>query len=550
MRLLLPFASDRESAEVTSLRAAIDLGLRLHFKGKVSHLRSSLVETKEGPLTRRYLYLYDSVPGGTGYLKQLASRTDDMLDVFRVARDHMVACVCNKDSNKDGCPRCIRSHAATFGRGEISRDSAVRQINQILAGWPKLHAIATVSDVKLNKALESELEQMFVERLRRAVKNRGGVFTGRSSWPASQAMRSGWMPDPGRWSRSAGSRSGSRTCRRPGPTWCFGPQSRSRARSRWRSTSTAGISTNTLSQKTSRSGRRSCGRGSCSSGRRPGTTSLRTRRLGGQNTTGNRSRISTKASTSCRTAPARPTRRRMSTWRRSTSFSISRLGRMRQGGPRGSGRSRRHGSCKALRPSRTVRRSRRSSMSLPGPRPGSPWPTPSKTPSARNSRRRAAASSRVAASKSWRPPAWPELGDLTAVVGFEHRLAKSSEAKRAWSGALRLMNLLQFLPYFYVGCARSVAPEAALRPTEAPVVDIWSDVADVVLTDLLPLVQELRRRAAPTPEALYEAADADGEVFGTFEIAWPDKRLASSWTRRSPRRFLAGPCAYSTVTPA
>ena len=96
MRLLLPFASDRESAEVTSLRAAIDLGLRLHFKGKVSHLRSSLVETKEGPLTRRYLYLYDSVPGGTGYLKQLASRTDDMHDVFRAARD-MVACVCNKD---------------------------------------------------------------------------------------------------------------------------------------------------------------------------------------------------------------------------------------------------------------------------------------------------------------------------------------------------------------------------------------------------------------------------------------------------------------------
>ena len=140
IRLLLPFASNRESAEVTSLRAAIDLGLRLHFKGKVSHLRSSLVEAKDGPLTRRYLYLYDFVPGGTGYLKQLASRTDDMRNVFLAARDHMVACVCNKDDRKDGCPRCIRSHAATFGRGEVSRDSAVRQINQILAGWPKLHA--------------------------------------------------------------------------------------------------------------------------------------------------------------------------------------------------------------------------------------------------------------------------------------------------------------------------------------------------------------------------------------------------------------------------
>jgi hypothetical protein len=41
--------------------------------------------------------------------------------------------------------------------------------NEILAGWPKLHPVGTVSDVKLNKALESELEEMFIERLRRAV---------------------------------------------------------------------------------------------------------------------------------------------------------------------------------------------------------------------------------------------------------------------------------------------------------------------------------------------------------------------------------------------
>ena len=131
----------------------------------------------------------------------------------------------------------------------------------------------------------------------------------------------------------------------------------------------------------------------------------------------------------------------------------------------------------------------------------------------------------VAMPSSWRGPDWPEPTDITTVVGFEHRLAKSAEAKKAWSGALRLLNLLQFLPYFYVGCADSVVPEAALRPREAPVADPWSDITDVVLTDLLPLVQELRRRGAPTPEALYEAAGAESDVYGTFEIAWPDRRL-------------------------
>jgi hypothetical protein len=42
--------------------------------------------------------------------------------------------------------------------------------------WGGIHPIGTVSDIRLNKALESELEQMFIERLRRAVRDRQGIF--------------------------------------------------------------------------------------------------------------------------------------------------------------------------------------------------------------------------------------------------------------------------------------------------------------------------------------------------------------------------------------
>jgi hypothetical protein len=38
--------------------------------------------------------------------------------------------------------------------------------------------------------------------------------------------------------------------------------------------------------------------------------------------------------------------------------------------------------------------------------------------------------------------AWPSV--VTVVVGFDHRLAKSSQANIAWNDALRLMNLTQF----------------------------------------------------------------------------------------------------------
>ena len=453
MRLLLPFASDRESAEVTSLRAAIDLGLRLHFKGKVSHLRSSLVETKEGPLTRRYLYLYDSVPGGTGYLKQLASRTDDMHDVFRAARDHMVACVCNKDSNKDGCPRCIRSHAATFGRGEISRDSAVRQINQILAGWPKLHAIATVSDVKLNKALESELEQMFVERLRRAVKNRGGAFTkivvaGKPGY-AIRLDAGSWTLEPQCWLQERFSNMPA--TRADMVFWPAVPIPGAKPVAvyldGWQFHEHTVPEDLALRQKIVRSGK-----------------------------------LLVWSATWDDVAAAAEAGRPKHYWEPQPNLD-ERIHKLPDGdacaadaqayvdmapfdqfldflaGPdpaKWSARVRTIATSWFLQGMKA--QSNRAAITTLVDELAGPEARITLEDTERDTlctHLAAAAGSgvvAVAASKSWRPPAWPELGDLTAVVGFEHRLAKSSEAKRAWSGALRLMNLLQFLPYFYVGC--------------------------------------------------------------------------------------------------
>src|SRR5262249_1367824 len=132
IRFLLPLVSSGDEDAVKSMRAAIDLGLRLHFKGKVDHLHSSLVEAREGPLTCRDLYLYDTLPGGKGYRKQLASRPDELKDVFALALTHMRECSCNADPTKDGCPRCVRSHASSFGRGEVSRDTACLLIGEIL----------------------------------------------------------------------------------------------------------------------------------------------------------------------------------------------------------------------------------------------------------------------------------------------------------------------------------------------------------------------------------------------------------------------------------
>jgi superfamily I DNA/RNA helicase len=58
---------------VQSFIAALQLGLKQRFGGKVDHLRLGTQDEpgRDGGPRRAYVLLYDSVPGGTGYLHQL-----------------------------------------------------------------------------------------------------------------------------------------------------------------------------------------------------------------------------------------------------------------------------------------------------------------------------------------------------------------------------------------------------------------------------------------------------------------------------------------------
>ena len=61
---------------VESFMAAVQLGLKRRFGGKVDHLRMVLQDEpgKDGGPRRHYVMLYDSVPGGTGYWPRCPSK--------------------------------------------------------------------------------------------------------------------------------------------------------------------------------------------------------------------------------------------------------------------------------------------------------------------------------------------------------------------------------------------------------------------------------------------------------------------------------------------
>ena len=73
LRILVPYTRTGVDEQIVqSFIAALQLGFKLQFGGKVDHLRfiEQNVPAKNGEERRHYILIYDSVPGGTGYLHQ------------------------------------------------------------------------------------------------------------------------------------------------------------------------------------------------------------------------------------------------------------------------------------------------------------------------------------------------------------------------------------------------------------------------------------------------------------------------------------------------
>ncbi|MEN8261160.1 MAG: Zn-binding domain-containing protein, partial [Pseudomonadota bacterium] len=170
IRILMPVSALSGSEKyLNSLIAAIQLGLKLKFGGQVDHLRMmDYVEpSQQGGGQRHFLMLYDSVPGGTGYLHDLMRSAEHLLEVFRLARDAMVGCTCNQDPEKDGCYRCIYAYRNSYGMENTSRNLAVSMLSDILDARELFEPVDTISNIKINPLFDSELEARFIEAIKR-----------------------------------------------------------------------------------------------------------------------------------------------------------------------------------------------------------------------------------------------------------------------------------------------------------------------------------------------------------------------------------------------
>lgn len=170
IRILLPVSIISESErKLQSFIAAIQLGLKMHFRGKIDHLQTTIHEEPipESTFKRKYLVLYDTVPGGTGYLKQLMRSEYALMEVLGLALEALKSCACNQEEEKDGCYRCLYAYRNSYNMPETSRNTATQLLAEILSHKESLVATRSISEISLNTYLESELEVRFIGALKK-----------------------------------------------------------------------------------------------------------------------------------------------------------------------------------------------------------------------------------------------------------------------------------------------------------------------------------------------------------------------------------------------
>jgi DEAD/DEAH box helicase domain-containing protein len=168
LKILLPVQELDSDAEIKMFQAGIELGLKKYFKGNPQHVRLAVYHEYNHVTSKfdRYLVLFDSIPGGTGYLEKLFN-ANAFSELLRIAYDEIRKCSCQHE-NKDGCYRCIYSYSNQYHQKDLSRIEAEKRFAQIIKrseDWEyRTNGLGNLTNT--GNIEESELEERFIRSLK------------------------------------------------------------------------------------------------------------------------------------------------------------------------------------------------------------------------------------------------------------------------------------------------------------------------------------------------------------------------------------------------
>ena len=178
IKILLPIQIMDAAAAVEMFKAGVELGMKAYYKSSPEHIRIDSYEEMNLSTMKKdhYLVIYDTIPGGTGYLSKLYD-TEEFTKLLQMAYEKIHECTCQWEG-KDCCYHCILTYGNQYKREAFSREAAETLFEKLIShasSWETLSgSVGTISQTGV--AEDSELELKFVGALKTISRNNGWEF--------------------------------------------------------------------------------------------------------------------------------------------------------------------------------------------------------------------------------------------------------------------------------------------------------------------------------------------------------------------------------------
>lgn len=146
-----------DDAWVRSFERALLVGLQLELFVDPREVGAFLRNWTQGTTGRRELVFYDTMPGGTGYLKKLV---EELPRIAHRALTHLLACPC-----QSACYRCLKDFWNQRHHDVLDKRLVVAALRTIAAATG---AATPTADVEIDTRFESFLEMRFYKELEKA----------------------------------------------------------------------------------------------------------------------------------------------------------------------------------------------------------------------------------------------------------------------------------------------------------------------------------------------------------------------------------------------
>ena len=174
IKVLLPVQLFDTEASTQLFKAGLELGLRHFYQSSPEHLRIDVYREFNRATTNfdNYLVMYDTIPGGTGYLSKLYD-TKQFSELLKTSYEHIRDCSCRLEG-KDGCYHCILSYGNQWQRKNLSRERAEELFKRIVDecdSWEEVNG--SIGTITTSGVIEdSELELVFVKAMKRIAEDK------------------------------------------------------------------------------------------------------------------------------------------------------------------------------------------------------------------------------------------------------------------------------------------------------------------------------------------------------------------------------------------